>query len=101
MILYSVTVNIDKEVEEEWLQWMQSRHIPEVMETGYFRHFHLYRLLSDDQSGGTNYSIQYFADKLEDVENYLEHDAPRLMAKHNHRYQDRHAAFRTVLQRIT
>lgn len=100
MILYSVTINIDNEVEQEWLQWMKTEHIPEVMQTGYFQHYHLYRMLADHGSGGTNYSVQYFARKLEDLENYLEHHAHRLMAKHNHRFKDRHAAFRTVLQRI-
>ena len=29
MILYNVTVNIDKDVEQDWINWMKNTHIPE------------------------------------------------------------------------
>ena len=35
MILYNVTVNIDTDVEEDWIEWMKETHIPEVMKTGF------------------------------------------------------------------
>ena len=35
-IIYNVTVNIDDSVHDEWLEWMQTQHIPDVMSTGYF-----------------------------------------------------------------
>lgn len=33
MIVYSVTVNIDSSIHEDWLAWMKSKHIPDVMAT--------------------------------------------------------------------
>jgi hypothetical protein len=27
MILYNVTVNIDHDIHEEWLNWMRSNHV--------------------------------------------------------------------------
>ena len=36
MLLYNVTVIIEDAAAEEWLQWMQEIHIPEVMATGKF-----------------------------------------------------------------
>ncbi len=36
MIIYNVTVKIDNDVVAEWLNWMQTVHIPDVMQTGYF-----------------------------------------------------------------
>jgi hypothetical protein len=47
MILYSVTVNIDRQVEQDWLQWMKSVHIPEVMDTGLPMSYKLLRLLTE------------------------------------------------------
>jgi hypothetical protein len=35
-VLYNVTVNVSDEVLSEWLQWMESTHIPEVLATGFF-----------------------------------------------------------------
>ena len=31
MIVYSVTVNIENEVHDDWLSWMKNKHIPDVM----------------------------------------------------------------------
>ena len=36
MIIYNVTVNIEDDVHEDWITWMKTTHIPEVMSTGYF-----------------------------------------------------------------
>jgi hypothetical protein len=34
MILYNVTVSVDPEIHDEWLAWMKSKHIPDVLATG-------------------------------------------------------------------
>ena len=36
MIIYNVTISIDKEMEKTWIDWMKSTHIPDVMNTGMF-----------------------------------------------------------------
>ena len=36
MIIYNVTVSIDKEIEKQWLDWMKNTHIPDVMNTALF-----------------------------------------------------------------
>ena len=45
MILYNIAVNIQDEVETEWVQWMQSNHIPDVMATSFFNDYRFYRIL--------------------------------------------------------
>jgi len=100
MILYNVTININHGREKEWLGWMVNQHIPEVMKTGMFSSFNIYRLLVEDQSGGTNYSIQYAAESLAHVEKYLQEYAPVLMSVHNTKFRDEHAAYRTVMEKV-
>ena len=36
MLLYNVTVGIDKELEQEWIDWMKQQYIPVVMKTEMF-----------------------------------------------------------------
>ena len=36
MIIYTITINIENELEEEWLNWMQEIHIPHVLGTDCF-----------------------------------------------------------------
>ncbi len=101
MILYNVTINIDDDVEQDWIHWMKQEHIPEVMETGYFSEYRMLRMLSEspDETGST-FAIQYVAENLGDVEEYLEKAAPKLQKQAIIRYGTKLAAFRTVLEEV-
>ena len=98
MILYNVTVSVDNSVHEEWLQWMQQTHIPEVMATGLFVRHQICKLMHEIDNGGTTYAIQYFAKNLEDLQLYQIHFAPALQAESAKRYSDKALAFRTVME---
>ena len=99
MIVYNVTVGIDKEAEVEWLDWMINVHIPRVLATGMFVDNKIYKVLTGDEEN-ISYSVQYFAENLNYVEKYLNEYAPALIQEHNEKFKDRHAAFRTLLQSI-
>ena len=101
MILYNVTVNIDSDVEEDWIKWMKETHIPEVMETGFFKEHRMMKMLSEaaDETGKT-YAIQYMAETLDQLETYLDTAAPKLQKASIIRYGTKMAAFRTVLEEI-
>ena len=59
MILYNITTNVTSEIEEDFVNWMKTTHIPEVMQTGIFLEHRFYKLLHDSEDGSTNYSIQF------------------------------------------
>lgn len=99
MVVYNVTVGIDKEVEQEWLNWMINHHIPRVLATGLFHENKIYKVLTGDEEN-ISYSIQYFAESLTMVEKYLNEYAPALIQEHNEKFKNRHAAFRTLLQSV-
>ncbi|WP_462247554.1 DUF4286 family protein [Ekhidna sp.] len=101
MILYNVTVNIDDDVEQDWVNWMKETHIPEVMETGFFVDFKMLKMLSEGQDDtGSTYAIQYMAETLGHLETYLEKAAPKIQKKSIIRYGTKMAAFRTVLEEV-
>ena len=100
MLLYNVTVGVDKDAEEEWLQYMREKHIKDVLNTGLFVEYKMYKVLHDDDGGTISYSVQYFARTIEDVQQYLEVFAPRLIEEHRRRFQNRHVAFMTLLDEV-
>ena len=97
MIIYNVTINVENDVREEWLNWMKTVHIPDVMNTGYFLENKICKVLVDEEQG-TTYSIQYTAAKMEDYNKYREVHAPRLQKEVNDRYPGKFVAFRTLLE---
>lgn len=101
MIIYNVTVKIDRSIHADWVDWMRSVHIPEVMATGYFKKSQMLRLLDPpaDEEGIT-YAIQYSCDNIEALRRYQNEMAPSLQAKHAERYEGKFYAFRTILRQV-
>jgi len=100
MFLYNVTVGIDTDIEQEWLAWMKSKHIPDVMNTGMFVAYKIYKVLHDDNEGTVSYSVQYFATSLELVVQYLETLGPAMAEEHRQKFIGKHVAFRTLLEEV-
>lgn len=100
MILYNITFNIEPEIKEAWLRWMQENYIPFVMESGYFLDVKKYQLLNETENQGLTYSIQLFSDSLEKVNAYLENAAPQIVDEHNQVFKYKHVSFMTILESI-
>jgi hypothetical protein len=101
MILYSVTVNIDEDVHDEWLPWMREVHIPDVLATGLFTGYHMFKILSRfPEETGVTYNIQYFLHSIEDYERYRTEFAPALQMVSEKRYSGKYTAFRTLLEEV-
>ena len=101
MILYNVTVKIDTNIHEEWLQWMKTVHIPDVMATNCFIEHKIMRMIEPPtDEHGTTYAIQYFCKDVPTLHNYWKEHAPALQADHTKRYNGRFGAFRTVMELV-
>jgi hypothetical protein len=100
VFLYNVTIGVDQDIEQDWLQWMREVHIPDVLRTGMFTEYKMYKVLHDNNDGTISYSIQYFATSLENVLQYLEVFAPALVESHREKFRDKHVAFRTLLEEV-
>ena len=99
MIIYNVTVSIDADIEEQWVQWMKEVHIPDVIATGYFERARLCRVIGGTENGVT-YATQYECESVAKMQQYETKAAPALRAEHQKRYEGKVAAFRTLLETV-
>lgn len=97
MYIYNVTINIDKSVHNEWLNWIES-HISEVLNTGKFISAKLTQVLVDEEIEGKTYSVQYTAKTREDLDSYYQFNADRLRLEGLRKFADKMLAFRTELK---
>jgi hypothetical protein len=100
MIVYNVTINIDREVESEWKRWMKSVHIPEVLATNCFENARMLKMMYEEESQGTTYAVQYMAKSLEMIEQYQREFAEALQAEHSSRYKNKFVVFRSLLEEV-
>lgn len=96
MILYNVTVSIDPAIQEDWLEWMRSTHVPDVMNTGCFIESRISRVHGEEE-GGMTYAVSYVCESQEMYDHYQATHAPSLQKDHSERYAGQVAAFRTLL----
>lgn len=101
MIIYSVTLNVDDTIHDNWLDWMKNTHIPDVMNTGLFISHQMCRLISHLKEGeGTTYNIQYRCESMAILHSYQSQHAPRLQKEHQDLFEDKVVAFRTLLEEV-
>jgi hypothetical protein len=87
---------------DEWLVWMKTVHIPEVMATGCFTSNTILKLLTQAQDDdGVNYAIQYTANSMDDYERYQSDFGPGLRQKTMEKYGDKIVAFRSILEVVS
>lgn len=97
MIIYNVTVNIEDDVHDVWLEWMKQNHIPDVLATGKFTDARICKLLVDEQQG-TTYTVQYTCDTMDDYNDYQSNHAPRLQKEHLNKFEGKFVAFRSIMK---
>ncbi|SHN24336.1 protein of unknown function [Cyclobacterium lianum] len=100
MILYNITINIDKEREFEFVEWMKYEYFPKVMQTGLFFEKRFFRLLQDDNGDGVNFSAQFFAEEMEDLEFFQQKYATVLREEIVDKFGSQFVSFRSVLESV-
>ncbi|HEY9186218.1 MAG TPA: DUF4286 family protein [Salegentibacter sp.] len=100
MYIYNVTINIQESVHEQWLDWMKTEHIPDMLKTGKFTKALMTRVMVKEEMGGITYSVQYTAPDKESLEGYYQEHAKDLRSR-GKVFEGKMVAFRTELEVIT
>ena len=96
MILYNVTISLDPSIHEEWLNWMKSTHVPQVMATGCFSEARISQV-QETEEGGLTFAMGYVCESQDKYDEYQSNYATALQQEHNAKYNGKFAAFRTML----
>jgi hypothetical protein len=101
MILYSITINIEKSVHDQWFEWMKSSYVPEIMKTGFFIENKILKLLTEEDSNtGITYSFQYYLKDLETLEQFQIEAEPKFTEALYKKYKNQFVEFTTILEVI-
>lgn len=101
MIIYNVTTNIHESAHDQWMNWMQEKHIPAMIATGKFISARLVRVLVEEEMGGVTYSVQYTTDSKATLEKYYLEDQAGFQEEAMKLFADKMLSFRTELEVIS
>lgn len=98
MIIYNVTIKVDWAIHDNWFLWMKQEHLADVVGTGCFTHSQLVRLIDIDETDGPTYAAQYFAERKEDYEKYIEQHATLMRNKAGEKWGEGLIYFRSLME---
>lgn len=101
MLIYNVTINIENDIHDKWIKWMNQEHIPEVLSTGKFLEAKMAKVLVEEEMGGTTFSVQFLAKDKVSLEKYYREDAAILRKKTAALFGNSLVSFRTELEIIS
>ena len=96
MLIYQVKITIDAAVEAEWLHWMKTRHVPEVMASGLPASFQILK----PEAPAFTYLFHYYFRDQEAYKQYQENHAPELKSHPAKMFPDLFVAERMLLSLI-
>jgi len=99
MIIYNITVSVEENITRDWLNWMITEHIPEMMSCGIFTKGQINRVIAKEDSNNT-FAISYNCASMKDLHDYQIKFSADLQEKHIARYGDKIVAFRTIMEVI-
>lgn len=98
MYIYNVTIKLTWSIHEDWLKWMQEKHLNDVMATECFTRYQFVRLLDVDEEDGPTYAIQYYCDSKALYNLYIEKFAPQLRQDGTNLFGNQFIGFRSLMQ---
>jgi len=100
MIVYNITMKVNLDIVNEWIEWQLHEHIPEIMATKLFDDYKMYRLLEQDEEDGITFTIQYFTSSAERYQQYISSFAPLLREKAFAKWGDQFTGFRSIMEAV-
>ncbi len=100
MIIYNVTIKVENDAADAWVNWMKTEHMADLMNTGLFADSRLCRLLEQDEAEGITYVAQYFCEGIEQYNTYIDKYAQVMRDKGFKHFGGKFVAFRSIMEII-
>jgi hypothetical protein len=96
-----MTINIDEDIKEEWLQWVKTDFIPSLNHHQLVKSIGFFRLLTEIEGQGFTYSIQLFFENNQLFEEYDLNYFPLQLEKIYAKFNGKFVEFRSILEKET
>jgi hypothetical protein len=100
-IVYNVTLQVEKTIKNDWLQWLMEQHAPQIIRTHCFTNFTIYKLLDHDEEDRVTYVVQYFSKNIKNYQRYINQFAESFRKEAFNKWGNKFIAFRTVMEVVS
>lgn len=100
MFIYNITIKVDWQIHEEWLQWLLNNYIPSIMATNCFEKYQVTRLHDTDETEGLTYAIQFYATSKSQCNRYSQLHAASIMQNAFEKWKEQMLSFSSLMEVI-
>ncbi|MEO8823453.1 MAG: DUF4286 family protein [Ginsengibacter sp.] len=100
MFVYNITLKVETQYLEEWMNWAKTVQIPDVLATGCFYDFRFYELMEIEEEDGRTFVIQFLANSKSDYNRYKELYHSSFRHRSAKKWGDHVVSFRTLLKNV-
>lgn len=101
MYTYSLTLSLEPEIEQQWLDYIKAEHIPALEECGYFDKIAVHQILEPEpEDKSVTYNIQLVVGTMEHLRLYMKQEAPRIHGKHDKTFAKKFHAMDALLKNV-
>jgi hypothetical protein len=91
---------VKEDIHLEWLEWMRTIYIPEIIATELFSDYRIVKILEIDESDGPTYAIQYFSNNRGNYDIFVQKYANIFSQKASEKWSDKIFSFRSLMEII-
>lgn len=103
MYTYSLTLSLEPEIEQQWLDYIKAEHIPALKACGYFDEISVFQIVEpgpEPEDKSVTYNIQCVAGTMEHLRLYMKQEAPRIHGKHDKTFEKKFHAMDALLKNV-
>ena len=100
MIIYNTSYLIDNSMEETFCEWMKTKFIPLLKETGTFTASYFCKVMLTTQDGGLTFSLQLLFKHKELFNKYQTSFEPRIKAVLDAKFRNQVMSFSSLLEEV-
>lgn len=100
MYLYNITIHIEWQQHDDFLQWLHSDILPELLGKKYFSSYKFFELLGTDEKEGKTYSLQLTAESIGAYNRFAEIYREKFFERFAARWGERCYLFPSLLREV-
>ncbi len=97
--LFNITFNVEDDVRDEWLRYMEEEFVPKMTRSGLLRDALLTELMLNEPQG-TSYALQFVSDSPESLRQFFDRELDSILSDHRQKFGDRVVFFPTTMKII-
>ncbi len=100
MYLFNITINIENQYREEWLDWINGKMKSLLNDKTLVLDFNILKIISEEMHNGSSFSFQYHIKDIEGIDVFEERYDREVAAGMYLLYKEKFVEFRTRLEVI-